>query len=190
MAAPLLTVCHFIGNLHKWMFCPRGCAVLYVRESLQESTVPLVASHFHYSSFGERFLIQGTRDSVPYCMAPTAIEFFNNIGGLVSFFSEMRTPLEYLQYYRIFIFLQSAISSYNTALLSWATDMLCQRLSLSPLPIPAEMCAPFMSVMLLPDCLGPATPENEKDLMERLFHKYNVQTVFCVIDKRLCLRCS
>ena len=57
--------------------------MLYVRESLQESTVPLVASHFHYSSFSERFSLQGTRDSVPYCIAPTAIEFFNKIGGLV-----------------------------------------------------------------------------------------------------------
>ena len=57
--------------------------MLYVREGLQESTVPLVASHLHYSSFSERFPMQGTRDSVPYCIAPTAIEFFNKIGGLV-----------------------------------------------------------------------------------------------------------
>ena len=83
---------------------------------------------------------------------------------------------------------QSAISHYNTTLLSWATDMLCQRLPLSPLPIPPEMRAPFMSVMVLPDCLGSPTPENELDLMERLFHKYNVQTTMCLVDKRLCCR--
>lgn len=94
----------------------------------------------------------------------------------------MRTHL------RLFQLLQSAISSYNTSLLSWATDMLCQRLSLSPLPIPPEMCAPFMSVMILPNCLGPPTPENEEELRHRLFQKYNVQTNICVVDKQLCLR--
>lgn len=59
--------------------------MLYVREGLQDGIVPLVAAHFHYSSsFGERFYKQATRDSVPYCIASNAIEFFNKIGGLVS----------------------------------------------------------------------------------------------------------
>lgn len=50
------------------------------------------------------------------------------------------------------------------------------------------MCAPFMSVMILPDCLGPPTPEKEEELRHRLFHNYNVQTNICVVEKRLCLR--
>ena len=66
--------------------------------------------------------------------------------------------------------------------------MLCKRLSLSPLPIPPDMKAPFMSVMILPQCLGPATSENELTVMNRLFTEYNVQTVIACVDNRLCCR--
>ena len=84
--------------------------------------------------------------------------------------------------------LQEAVTEYNTSLISWATDMLCEHLSLSPLPVPPEMRAPFMSLVVLPSCLGPATPDNELRLVEKIFHKYGVQTVICVVDGRLCCR--
>ena len=80
------------------------------------------------------------------------------------------------------------MTEYNCSLLSWATDMLCTRLSLSPLPVPPEMKAPFMSLFLLPPSLGPATTENEQALKEGIFHKYNVQTNICVVDNKLCCR--
>lgn len=66
--------------------------------------------------------------------------------------------------------------------------MLCQRLSVPPLPVPPDMKAPFMSLVILPVCLGPATKENEDRLREKLFHDYGVQTNTCVVDGRLCCR--
>ena len=83
---------------------------------------------------------------------------------------------------------QKAVTEYNTSLVSWATDMLCQRLSISPLPVPPEMKAPFMSLVVLPPSLGSPTPENEKRLMDKIFSDYGVQTVVCVVDRRLCCR--
>ena len=66
------------------MFCSRGCAILYARNGLQDSIVPLVASHSHYSTFRERFYQQATRDMISFCVVPTAIDYFEKIGGMVS----------------------------------------------------------------------------------------------------------
>ena len=66
------------------MFCPRGCALLHVREELHNEVYPLVVSHTHLKGFQERFAFTGTRDGTPHCMALAATQFFNKIGGLVS----------------------------------------------------------------------------------------------------------
>ena len=58
--------------------------MLHVRDGLQDSILPLVASHAHYSTFHDRFSRQPTRDATSYCMAPTAIDFYNKIGGMVT----------------------------------------------------------------------------------------------------------
>lgn len=73
------------GNFHKWMFSSRGCALLYVKEGLQDSIYPLVAAQYYYKlSWRERFLTQGTRNMIAFCIPPVAIQFFKKIGGLVS----------------------------------------------------------------------------------------------------------
>ena len=59
--------------------------MLYVKDGLQNSVFPLVVSHSHYSTFREHFLSWVTCDMIPFCMAPSAIDFFNKtLGGLVS----------------------------------------------------------------------------------------------------------
>ena len=71
--------------------------MLYVRDGLQETVVPLVASHGHYSTFTERFFQQATRDMTSYCVAPTAIDFYNKIGGMVlmqfNYYDKEMSPL-------------------------------------------------------------------------------------------------
>ena len=57
-----------------------------MRSGLEESIFPLVASHFHYSTYRERFYMQATRDMVSFCVAPTAIDFFEKIGGMVGIY--------------------------------------------------------------------------------------------------------
>ena len=58
--------------------------MLYVKDGLQDSVYPLVAAHSHNKTYRQRFSSQATRDMTSFCMAPTAIAFFERIGGLVS----------------------------------------------------------------------------------------------------------
>ena len=48
----------YSGNLHKWGFAPRGCAVLWCRKELQDRTLPNNTSHLHYKTFQDRFFEQ------------------------------------------------------------------------------------------------------------------------------------
>lgn len=83
----LLMTFLFKGNLHKWLYAPRGCALLYVKKEHQGWVKPVVTSHGHKTSFQHDFFCQGTRDETPFCVAPEAIKFYNAIGGYVSLLS-------------------------------------------------------------------------------------------------------
>ncbi len=72
-----------IGNLHKWLYCPRGCALLYIRPELQASAQPSLASNEHHSGYPHNFFYQATRDYTPYCVVPEALRFQEMLGGMV-----------------------------------------------------------------------------------------------------------
>ncbi len=48
----------FAGNLHKWAFAPRGCAVLWVHPRHHDTVVPLTTSHNFKKSFQDQFFLQ------------------------------------------------------------------------------------------------------------------------------------
>ena len=83
---------------------------------------------------------------------------------------------------------QPAISSYNCGLLAWATELLCQRWGTDPLPIPADMKAPFLSLVRLPECLGPPTRERKYEIEGHIFYKYDMQTVVALVDGQMWCR--
>lgn len=72
------------GNLHKWLYCPRGCAFLHVRSDQRDRTVPLLASSNYDAGFPDEFLTQGTRDNTSMTVVPQAMSFFERLGGMVS----------------------------------------------------------------------------------------------------------
>lgn len=88
----------FTSNCHKWLFAPRGCAVLYVptkHQHLMRSTLP--TSHgfiprgqildrgplpaTEKSDFVTNFEFVGTIDSSPYLCIPQAIEWREEVCG-------------------------------------------------------------------------------------------------------------
>jgi isopenicillin-N epimerase len=71
----------WVGNLHKWVCCPRALAVLYVDKRWQNRTRPLVASHHFDQGFQPAFDWTGTFDPVNLLAVPIALDFWDRIGG-------------------------------------------------------------------------------------------------------------
>jgi isopenicillin-N epimerase len=69
-----------VGNCHKWLFAPKGCAFLHVREDRQDAIHPTVISHGYGRGFLEEFDWVGTKDPSPWLALPAAIEFVESLG--------------------------------------------------------------------------------------------------------------
>lgn len=71
------------GNLHKWLFTPKGCAFLCIKKDHQQTIRPVVTSNGYQKGYLTEFFHQGTRDDSPYVVTKDAIAFYNDIGGHV-----------------------------------------------------------------------------------------------------------
>ncbi|KAL0095145.1 pyridoxal phosphate-dependent transferase [Phycomyces blakesleeanus] len=80
----------FLSNCHKWLFAPRGCAVLYVAERLQRIIHPVIINADYQdhsdpadttSTFQREFGWPGTCDFSPYMCIEKALEYRASIGG-------------------------------------------------------------------------------------------------------------
>ncbi|XP_072016091.1 uncharacterized protein [Amphiura filiformis] len=164
---------YYIGNLHKWMFCPRGCALLWIHPSHHDTTHPIItsASIFH-TNLQQRFSQQATRDPIPYLTAPKAIEFCLSLGGL------------------------DAIVARNSKLVKWAASMLSEAWTSTCLPIPISMRAPFMILIGLPDTKVTRQYELEAKelkcptLMKVIYEKHRVFTAISYFMGKLWCRVS
>ena len=78
---PALGADWVIGNLHKWHFAPRGCAVLWARRDRSAQLHPTVISHGYGGGFAAEFGWTGTRDVTPFLSVPAAIAFHRQLGG-------------------------------------------------------------------------------------------------------------
>lgn len=72
---------YYTGNCHKWMFAPKGCAILWVAPEHQTKMHAHITSHNYKAGFHQEFEWIGTRDLTPMLAASAAVGFINEYGG-------------------------------------------------------------------------------------------------------------
>ncbi|XP_063422561.1 uncharacterized protein LOC134707021 isoform X2 [Mytilus trossulus] len=160
----------YTGNLYKWLYTPRGCAILHVKRIHHDLIFPVVTSLGYQTSLTDSFINQGTRDDSAYSVIPEAIHFHRKIGG----FDKLHEYAESI--------LSKVVSMLTS---SWKTDVLA---------MPEDMKAPCISVVRLPELPGYTLPQDEH-FLRRLFHQrckeYKVVSSFVIINSvfycRLCV---
>jgi len=78
---PGLGVDWYVGNCHKWLFAPRGCAFLWAHERAQEGLHPLSISHDYGRGFAAEFDWTGTRDPSAWLALTDALRFVQQAGA-------------------------------------------------------------------------------------------------------------
>ncbi len=71
----------WVGNFHKWLCAPKGCAVLYVDPKWRDTIHPPVISHGYSDGFIAQFDWSGTDDPTAWLCAPHAIALHRELGG-------------------------------------------------------------------------------------------------------------
>eukprot|EP01120_Amphizonella_sp_Union-15-10_P002702 TRINITY_DN13003_c0_g1_i1.p1 TRINITY_DN13003_c0_g1~~TRINITY_DN13003_c0_g1_i1.p1 ORF type:complete len:421 (-),score=53.81 TRINITY_DN13003_c0_g1_i1:105-1367(-) len=72
---------YYTSNCHKWVYSSMGSAFLWVDKKHQSKIHPTVISHGYGHGYNSEFLFSGTKDYTAYLTIPTAINFYNKIGG-------------------------------------------------------------------------------------------------------------
>jgi isopenicillin-N epimerase len=70
----------YTGNLHKWCWSPRSCAILWTAPEQQAETKPPVISWGYEQGYVVEFDWNGTKDPTPALTAPVAIALMREIG--------------------------------------------------------------------------------------------------------------
>ena len=72
----------YVGNLHKWAFAPRACAVLWAAPGRREGLHPAVISWGLGNGLAQEFDWTGTRDPSPVLSVPAALAFMRDELGV------------------------------------------------------------------------------------------------------------
>ena len=151
----------YASNAHKWLYAPRGCALLYAAPDVASKTRPLVVSHHIERGFPESFDWVGTRDCSAWLAVPAAIDFLSSLGP-------------------------EALRAHNRTLLEEA-DAAMGAVGVHPVA-PLSLNASMRSFHLPQE--RPATREDAVELMRTLWRRDRIQSMAVAFWGRLLLRVS
>ena len=72
---------YYIGNCHKWLYAPKGAALLWVDRKHQSKIHPTVISHFLGGGYQTEFGWTGTLDPTAFLSVPAGIEFHRKLAA-------------------------------------------------------------------------------------------------------------
>jgi selenocysteine lyase/cysteine desulfurase len=98
----------WLGNGHKWLYSPKGSAILWARKDSQSYLVPTTISEWP-GSFQDQFIYVGTTSYAPFLAMQAALDFRTSIGGEDAIFSYIHNL---------------AIKAGQILASAWATDVL------------------------------------------------------------------
>eukprot|EP00045_Choanoeca_perplexa_P008662 m.81448 g.81448 ORF g.81448 m.81448 type:complete len:451 (-) comp14573_c0_seq3:101-1453(-) len=138
----------YTSNGHKWLYCPKGTAFLWVKAELQGMIAPtVVSSDWAPHDYMRDFLYTGTRDYTPFAALEAALDFRTSLGGDGPIYNHMVDQAR-----------------------QGATEL--QSLWKTRLSAPLNMSDAMLTVEL-PACLG----AQASTLMTDLAQEYNIQIV-------------
>ncbi|MDP4200026.1 MAG: aminotransferase class V-fold PLP-dependent enzyme [Bacteroidota bacterium] len=153
---------YYVGNCHKWLYAPKGAALLWVDRKHQSKIHPTVISHFLGGGYQTEFAWTGTLDPTAFLSVPAGIEFHKKLAAHGS--------REYTQ--RMLLDARSDISAALGVSLAAPPDMLA---NLCTIPLPGN-----------PD----ATEERALHLHDVLFDEYRIEIPAMNANGKLCVRAS
>lgn len=78
---PSLDADYYVGNCHKWLAAPKGCAFLWTRRDRQAGLHPTTVSHGFGGGYLAEFDWTGTRDATAQLAIQSALSFHERLGG-------------------------------------------------------------------------------------------------------------
>ena len=151
----------YVTNMHKWLFAPKGSAMLYASDRTKAMTQPPIVGHFIEMGFPRSFDYLGTRDYSGWLALPAAIRFFEELG-------------------------RERLWRHNARLVAEASEQL---IGLGAQPTgPLDMCA-AMRAFVLPQ-VREARAEDAMNLKRSLWEEGRIQVNSAVLAGSLIIRIS
>jgi isopenicillin-N epimerase len=153
---------YYIGNCHKWLYAPKGAALLWVDKKHQSKIHPTVISHFLGAGYQTEFAWTGTLDPTSFLSVPAGIEFHRKLAA-------------------------DGSREYTRKMLIDARREISTALGV-PLAAPDEMLANLATFLLPGD--PDATDERVQRLHDALFDEYHIEVPAMNANGKLYVRAS
>ncbi|MDQ1265255.1 MAG: Aminotran 5 protein [Bacteroidota bacterium] len=152
----------YTGNCHKWLFSPKGAALLWASEEYRDKLHPLCISLFYNKGFSEEFLWTGTKNPAPWLAVKDGIEFHQSLGS-------------------------DELMKHNHDLAVEARKLIAGKLNIE-IPVPDDFLGSIAALEM--KGFNNPTHEDTMKLRFRMLKEFHIEVPFFDFDGRLWLRFS